>query len=63
MYSSPENSTTGINITGKFGWVWTGVIDKDNKGLFRYASSGVPVSDHMSPTWVYSSLSGGVDTG
>ena len=54
MYPSLENSTTGIAITGKFGWVWVGVIDKNNEGVFRYASSGVPVSNHMTPSWTES---------
>ena len=36
-------------ITGKYGWVWVGVTDEANEGVFRYASSGVPVSDDMRP--------------
>ena len=53
-YQNYQNSTTGIAITGKFGWVWVGVIVKANEEVFRYASSGVPVSDDMrpeKPTW------------
>ena len=41
-------------ITGKQGWVWVGVTDEDTEGVFRYASSGVPVSNHMTPTWIES---------
>ena len=54
MYFSLENSTTGIAITGKFGWVWVGVTGNNNEGVFRYASSGVLVPDHLrpeKPTW------------
>jgi hypothetical protein len=42
-------------ITGKEGWVWVGVTDEANEGVFRYAGSGVPVSNHMTPTWTISS--------
>ena len=39
-------------ITRLDGWVWVGVTLQDNKGIFRYASSGVPVSNYMTPPWV-----------
>ena len=39
-------------ITGQEGWVWLGVTEEANEGVFRYASSGVPVSNHMTPTWI-----------
>ena len=42
-------------ITGTSGWVWVGVTDEANEGVFRYAISGVPVSNHMTPTWTGSS--------
>ena len=46
-------------ITGQQGWVWLGVTDEANEGVFRYASSGVPVSNHMTPTWLNNKDGGG----
>ena len=46
-------------ITGSWGSVWVGVTDEDTEGVFQYASSGVPVSNHMTPPWGSSELDGG----